>query len=75
MQQSGFGVTQSLATFSCSISSIRCSMLGSITCIKGQVTRTTDVRPELLQGAFACGDCGHVEEGVAQAFKYTQVKR
>lgn len=55
-----------------SISSIRCSMLGSITCIRGQVTRTTDVRPELLQGAFACGDCGHVEEGVAQAFKYTQ---
>ncbi|KAL8275307.1 hypothetical protein Esti_000756 [Eimeria stiedai] len=55
-----------------SISSVRCSMLGSITCLRGQVTRTTDVRPELLQGAFVCGDCGHVEEGVAQAFKYTQ---
>lgn len=55
-----------------SISSVRCSMLGSITCIRGQVTRTTDVRPELLQGAFACGDCGNIEEGVAQAFKYTQ---
>ena len=48
-------------------------MLGSITCIRGQVTRTTDVRPELIQGAFTCGDCGHIEEGVAQAFKYTQV--
>ncbi|CDJ38913.1 DNA replication licensing factor, putative [Eimeria tenella] len=55
-----------------SISSIRCSMLGSICCIKGLVTRTTDVRPELLHGAFLCGDCGNIEEGVAQAFKYTQ---
>ncbi|XP_026192216.1 DNA replication licensing factor MCM6 [Cyclospora cayetanensis] len=55
-----------------SISSIRCSMLGSISCIRGLVTRTTDVRPELLQGAFLCGDCGHIEQGIAQAFKYTQ---
>ncbi|KAL8425473.1 hypothetical protein Efla_002594 [Eimeria flavescens] len=58
-----------------SISSVRCSMLGSIICLRGQVTRTTDVRPELLQGAFVCGDCGHVEAGVAQAFKYTQPVR
>ncbi|CDJ46390.1 hypothetical protein, conserved [Eimeria brunetti] len=41
-----------------SISGIRCSMLGSLICLKGLVTRTTDVRPELTLGAFRCEDCG-----------------
>lgn len=50
-------------------------MLGSLLSIRGQVTRTTDVRPELLRAAFKCLECGNIEMDVEQHFKYTQVKK
>ncbi|KFG51142.1 putative replication licensing factor, partial [Toxoplasma gondii FOU] len=54
------------------IGNIRCNMLGSLLSIRGQVTRTTDVRPELLKAAFKCLECGTIEPDVEQQFKYTQ---
>lgn len=39
----------------------------------GVVTRTSEVRPELLQGTFKCLDCGNVVKNVEQQFKYTEV--
>ncbi|CBZ55651.1 putative DNA replication licensing factor [Neospora caninum Liverpool] len=57
------------------ISSIRCNMLGSLLSIRGQVTRTTDVRPELLRAAFKCLECGTIEPDVEQQFKYTQPRQ
>ena len=38
----------------------------------GTVTRTSDVRPELLQGLFQCELCSTLSDPVAQQFKYTQ---
>lgn len=38
-----------------------------------QVTRTTEVKPELVKGAFQCTMCGKVIHGVEQQFKYTEV--
>lgn len=38
----------------------------------GTVTRTSEVRPELLFGAFTCGECGGDTTGVEQQFKYTE---
>nr|PIL96805.1 putative replication licensing factor [Toxoplasma gondii COUG] len=57
------------------IGNIRCNMLGSLLSIRGQVTRTTDVRPELLKAAFKCLECGTIEPDVEQQFKYTQPRQ
>jgi DNA replication licensing factor MCM6 len=46
---------------------------GQLLSISGTVTRTSEVRPELLYGTFACGDCGTVIKDVEQEFKYTEV--
>ena len=39
----------------------------------GVVTRTSEVRPELLSGTFKCLDCGTIVKNVEQQFKYTEV--
>jgi len=39
----------------------------------GVVTCTSEVRAELLQGAFRCLECGGVVKNVEQQFKYTEV--
>jgi DNA replication licensing factor MCM6 len=38
----------------------------------GTVTRTTEVRPELLYGRFLCGECGVLSPPIEQQFKYTE---
>jgi DNA replicative helicase MCM subunit Mcm2 (Cdc46/Mcm family) len=43
--------------------------------VSGVVTRTSEVRPELLEGTFKCLDCGTIIRDVQQQFKYTQVWR
>lgn len=50
---------------------IRCNMLGELIAIKGQVTRISDVRPELIRATFKCKACGSFIEDVKQNFKYT----
>lgn len=54
-----------------SIRDLRCQMMGSLIAIRGQVTRTSDVRPELLLGVFSCNECHRVERNVVQQFKYS----
>uniref|UniRef100_A0A452Y7B3 DNA replication licensing factor MCM6 n=1 Tax=Aegilops tauschii subsp. strangulata TaxID=200361 RepID=A0A452Y7B3_AEGTS len=46
--------------------------IGKLTAVTGVVTRTSEVRPELLQGTFKCLDCGNVVKNVDQQFKYTE---
>uniref|UniRef100_A0A0E0HBC5 DNA replication licensing factor MCM6 n=1 Tax=Oryza nivara TaxID=4536 RepID=A0A0E0HBC5_ORYNI len=46
--------------------------IGKLTAVMGVVTRTSEVRPELLQGTFKCLDCGNVVKNVEQQFKYTE---
>lgn len=48
--------------------------LGKLMSISGTVTRTSEVRPELLYGTFTCKDCGGVMHNVEQQFKYTEVR-
>ncbi|KAJ3190554.1 MCM DNA helicase complex subunit mcm6 [Irineochytrium annulatum] len=38
----------------------------------GAITRTSEVRPELLFGTFKCNDCGSIVKDVEQEFKYTE---
>ncbi|GJN35724.1 hypothetical protein PR202_gb24527 [Eleusine coracana subsp. coracana] len=46
--------------------------IGKLTAVMGVVTRTSEVRPELLQGTFKCLECGNVVKNVEQQFKYTE---
>ncbi|XP_075502874.1 DNA replication licensing factor MCM6-like [Primulina tabacum] len=46
--------------------------IGKLVSVSGVVTRTSEVRPELLQGTFKCLDCGNVVKNVEQQFKYTE---
>ncbi|CAK9214901.1 unnamed protein product [Sphagnum troendelagicum] len=46
--------------------------IGRLIAVSGVVTRTSEVRPELLEGTFKCLDCGTIIRDVQQQFKYTQ---
>ncbi|KAH6768978.1 minichromosome maintenance family protein [Perilla frutescens var. frutescens] len=46
--------------------------IGKLVAVSGVVTRTSEVRPELLQGTFKCLECGSVVRNVDQQFKYTE---
>ncbi|XP_023003527.1 DNA replication licensing factor MCM6 isoform X1 [Cucurbita maxima] len=46
--------------------------IGKLVSVTGVVTRTSEVRPELLQGTFKCLECGNVIKNVEQQFKYTE---
>jgi DNA replication licensing factor MCM6 len=50
---------------------LRTSKLGQLTAFSGTVTRSSEVRPELLYGAFKCLDCNTIIRGVPQQFKYS----
>jgi DNA replication licensing factor MCM6 len=44
--------------------------VGQLCAVSGTVTRTSEVRPELIVGAFECEECNMVCE-IEQQFKYT----
>ena len=46
--------------------------IGQLVSITGTVTRTSEVRPELISGTFTCNDCGTTVRDVEQQFKYTE---
>lgn len=50
---------------------LRADKLGQLITIRGTVTRTTEVKPELLVGTFQCNDCLREVSGVEQQFKVT----
>ncbi|MBA0829210.1 hypothetical protein Goarm_013829 [Gossypium armourianum] len=47
--------------------------IGKLVSVTGVVTRTSEVRPELLQGSFKCLECGSVVKNVEQQFKSLDV--
>lgn len=49
------------------------SEIGKLISVMGVVTRTSEVRPELLSGTFKCLECFGVIKDVEQQFKYTEV--
>lgn len=54
------------------VRTLRASMVGQLCAISGTVTRTSQVRPELLVGVFRCNDCGSESLPVEQQFQYTE---
>ncbi|CAM9389484.1 unnamed protein product, partial [Discosporangium mesarthrocarpum] len=51
---------------------LKTSRIGRLVSVSGTVTRSTDVRPELLRGTFTCRKCGLVSPDVEQQFQYTE---
>uniref|UniRef100_A0A0D3AU46 DNA replication licensing factor MCM6 n=1 Tax=Brassica oleracea var. oleracea TaxID=109376 RepID=A0A0D3AU46_BRAOL len=56
----------------CVLRELTTAEIGKLVSVTGVVTRTSEVRPELLYGTFKCLDCGSVIKNVEQQFKYTQ---
>eukprot|EP00698_Gefionella_okellyi_P020716 TRINITY_DN6550_c0_g1_i1.p1 TRINITY_DN6550_c0_g1~~TRINITY_DN6550_c0_g1_i1.p1 ORF type:complete len:806 (-),score=185.45 TRINITY_DN6550_c0_g1_i1:1499-3916(-) len=50
---------------------LRTDSIGKLVRVAGTVTRTSEVRPELMYGTFQCGSCNTVIRDVEQQFKYT----
>ncbi|TIB71945.1 hypothetical protein E3Q23_03584 [Wallemia mellicola] len=54
------------------IRDLRTDKVGTLMSIGGTVTRTSEVRPELVSGCFACEECGVVMHEIEQQFKFTE---
>ena len=50
---------------------LRSDKIGALVRVRGVVTRTSDVRPELLVGSFLCLKCGLAADDVEQQLRYT----
>lgn len=51
---------------------LRTDCVGRLVAVSGTVTRTSDVRPELLVAAFRCNKCLLLAENVQQQYHYTR---
>lgn len=54
------------------IRDLRTEKIGKLISVGGTVTRTSEVRPELIYGTFICEECKNVIRDVEQQFKYTE---
>ncbi|KAJ8599854.1 hypothetical protein CTAYLR_005610 [Chrysophaeum taylorii] len=50
---------------------LKSGVIGTLVVASGTVTRTSDVRPELLCGSFTCLKCGLKKSDVEQQLRYT----
>lgn len=46
--------------------------VGQLCVFSATVTRSTEVRPELIFGTFECNSCGKLAKNIGQQFKYTE---
>ncbi|KAI8368290.1 MCM2/3/5 family-domain-containing protein [Radiomyces spectabilis] len=51
---------------------LKTDKIGRLISISGTVTRTTEVRPELIYASFTCNECRTVVNDVEQQFRYTE---
>lgn len=56
------------------IRELKTNKIGRLCSIRGTVTRTSEVRPELVFGTFQCMDCRVTAANIEQQFRYTEVK-
>lgn len=51
---------------------MRVEHIGQLVTLSGTVTRTSEVRPELLFGVFTCLECSTLSAPIEQQFRYTE---
>lgn len=51
---------------------LKMGRVGTLTAVTGTVTRSTEVRPELLSGSFTCTKCGLMAADIPQHFHFTR---
>ena len=56
------------------IRQLRSMELGKLISINGTITRTSEVKPELIKGTFICKMCNSAIKNVEQQFRYTEPK-
>ena len=54
------------------IRSMRTEKIGRLISISGTVTRSSEVRPELLYGVFICKKCSQLNPGIEQQYQFTK---
>lgn len=54
------------------IRSMRTEKIGQLMSLSGTITRSSEVRPELLFGTFICSNCGTIHNGIEQQFQYSE---
>jgi DNA replication licensing factor MCM6 len=59
-------------TPSFAVRDLRMDQIGRLVGVSGTVTRTSDVRPELLTGVFRCESCGLASDAIPQQFHFTK---
>lgn len=59
----------------CRVRDLKMREVGCLVSINGTVTRTSEVRPELLHGVFKCGACASLSDPVEQQFVFSQPTR
>lgn len=57
-----------------SIREMKSDKLGKLIALKGTVTKSSEVRPELLYGQFSCGECKRLSPTIFQQFVFTEPK-
>ncbi|EDR29574.1 DNA replication licensing factor mcm6, putative [Entamoeba dispar SAW760] len=61
--------------YSVTVRKLHSNLVGCLTSFYGTITRSSEVRPELIEGVFKCLDCGWESPPIPQQFKYTQPMR
>ena len=56
------------------IRDLRTSKIGRLISIQGTITRSSEVRPELITGSFKCKICSSIVKNIEQQFRYTEPK-
>ena len=51
---------------------LKTTTIGQLVTLSGTITRTSEVRPELLFGTFRCTKCGLLAENILQQYYYTR---
>lgn len=54
------------------IRQLKTARIGHLSSIRGTITRTSEVRPELLEGIFTCNKCGLASNPIVQQYHYTR---
>ena len=57
------------------IRELKSSKIGKLETLIGTITRTTQVRPEVIVGIFKCTSCNKLSAPIEHQFKYTYPKK